>query len=573
MLFSLVLIHFHLCLASARILTQPHLPRNGGLTKREASINTSDYPALKISIPIDHYNASDKRTYSNRYWINSTYYRVGGPIFFFDSGEQNAHPLVPYFLAEAAGPSAVMTLARRFHGLALIFEHRFYGDLEEGSYPFPLNSTTGKAFAGYAAYKYLNTEQALQDPVYFTEHFQPPGMEKYWSLMSPKYTPWIWLGGSYPGIRGAHMRVRNPETFFATWASSAPTQAAVDMWVYYAQAERSMTRNCSADYSAVTRFVDSVLTDGSAADIMTLKTELWTAVNSSPGGQAPTTTNITEIQALTNPNIASLLLTPLNFYQYYGFARSILPFCDILETRNNTHIRTTDNGGTIPALATESGLAATYNISTAWHAFLTGLAEIDYDTIPYKDDPIQDSSWMWQYCSEYGYYQRGNPANPHTIQSKFYSLDYFQQSCNEMFPESLPKSPRVSVPNKYGGWYINPSNTMFSSGEFDPWRTLSPASTEAELGAPMRKTTQNVPACNVAPPKDEVFGIVYKDMVHVSDMRALLNTSDVNHQNFSTVGFSSPISTEPFYAGVGLFGTALEAWLRCFRESGMVVEN
>jgi hypothetical protein len=50
----------------------------------------------------------------------------------------------------------------------------------------------------------------------------------------------------------------------------------------------------------------------------------------------------------------------------------------------------------------------------------------------------------------------------------------------------------------------------------------------------------------------------------VSDMRALLNKSDVNHQNFSTVGFSSPINTEPFYAGVGLFTMALGRWLPCF---------
>lgn len=63
-----------------------------------------------------------------------------------------------------------------------------------------------------------------------------------------------------------------------------------------------------------------------------------------------------------------------------------------------------------------------------------------------------------------------------------------------------------------------------------------------------------------------MFGIVYRDMVHVSDMRALLNASDVNHRNFSTVGFSSPISTEPFYAGVGLFSMALEEWLPCFGD-------
>ena len=164
--------------------------------------------------------------------------------------------------------------------------------------------------------------------------------------------------------------------------------------------------------------------------------------------------------------------------------------------------------------------------------------------------------------SETGYYQRGNADNVHTIESRFVSLDLFQSQCDETFPEGLPPSPDVSKPNKYGGWHINPSNTMFSSGEYDPWRALSP--TSIEIGSPGRKAVQDIPDCNEAPAAGTVFGPVYRDMVHVSDMRALLNKSDVNHQNFSTVGFSSPISTEAFYAGVGLFQMALEKWLPCF---------
>ena len=45
--------------------------------------------------------------------------------------------------------------------LPLIFEHRFYGGSngqDSGSFPFPMNSS-GMAEGGYAAYKYLNTEQ------------------------------------------------------------------------------------------------------------------------------------------------------------------------------------------------------------------------------------------------------------------------------------------------------------------------------------------------------------------------------------------------------------------------------
>ncbi|KAK4992669.1 hypothetical protein LTR50_001003 [Elasticomyces elasticus] len=209
-----------------------------------------------------------------------------------------------------------------------------------------------------------------------------------------------------------------------------------------------------------------------------------------------------------------------------------------METFNNTVARTTDKGGTAPAIASESGIALTHNITAAWHAFLTGIAEIDYDSIPHADDPIQDSSWP------------------------FYSLDLFQAGCDAAFPLGLPPRPNVAGPNKYGGWLINPPNTMFGSGEYDPWRALSPVSTE--IGSPNRTTSRRIPECNVAPPNGSVFGIVYRDMVHVSDMRALLNGCDVRHQNFSTVGFSSPISTEPFYAGTGLFQSALEVWLPCF---------
>ncbi|KAK5164084.1 uncharacterized protein LTR77_010175 [Saxophila tyrrhenica] len=530
--------------------------------EEHVSINPKDYPAEHIYIPIDHYNDNDNRTFSNRFWVNSKYYSPGGPVFYFDAGEQSAHPLVPYFLYEASGPSSVMTLARMFNGLAVLSEHRFYGDAGHGSFPFPMNAD-GMAEGGYDAYKYLTTEQALQDPVYFAHHFEPPGLEHCWDELKPETTPWVWLGGSYPGIRGAMMRVRNPETFYATWASSAPTEAAVDMWTYYAQAERSMTRNCSADYTAITYHVDSILANGTKAEQDELKIALYTAVMSTPGGSKPSSVNKTEARQLSNADVGNYLLLPLSFYQYYGFEASVQPFCDIMQTENRTHVRTTDNGGTAPALAFESGLAEAHNIPRAWQAFLVGIAEIDYDSVPYEGDPITGYSWMWQYCSEYGYYQRGNPENPHTIQSRFISLERFQHNCDETFPEGLPPQPNVSAANKYGGWHMNPSNTMFSSGEYDPWRALSPAS--VEVGSPNRTSMQKIPECNVAPPSDTVFGMVYRDMVHVSDMRALLNESDVNHQNFSTVGFSSPISTEPFYAGVGLFQMALEEWLPCFR--------
>lgn len=537
------------------------LPRSGGLTARQAaSINGSDYPPQWATLPVDHFNSSDTRTFQNRYWFNATFYQDGGPVFWFDSGEQNAQPLVPYFLNEVAGPSAIMTLARRFNGLALLVEHRYYGGLDQGSYPYPINSSTGELLDP-VGYRYLSTEQALEDTVYFANHFEAP--TDVTGPVSPGVTPWVWLGGSYPGIRGAQLRVRNPETFYATWASSPPTEASVDMWTYYAQAERSMTRNCSADLTAITRYVDHVLANGTQDEVISVKRQLLSAIQASPSDPSPSV-SAEDVEELDNASVGSLLLTPLNFYQYFGFQRSVLPFCDIWETQNRTDVSTTDNGGTARSVAPASGLALEYNITTAWDAYLVALAEINYDEIVSVNpsDPVQGYSWTYQYCSEYGYYQRGNPDNDHTIQSQFVSIDYFQANCNSTFPGLLPASPDVKAPNKYGGWLMQPSNTMMTGGQYDPWRALSPASTE--LGSPGRKTTQVVPGCNQPPEGDEIFGMIYDGMVHVSDMRALLNSSDFYHQNFSTVGFSSYISTEPYFAGTALFERALETWLPCF---------
>jgi len=75
-----------------------------------------------LKIPIDHFpkvKKSSSGTFENRYWVNATYWKPGGPVFrrcrhvaylipksaslltgskVFDSGEQDAEPLLPYYL-------------------------------------------------------------------------------------------------------------------------------------------------------------------------------------------------------------------------------------------------------------------------------------------------------------------------------------------------------------------------------------------------------------------------------------------------------------------------------------------
>ncbi|KAJ7173751.1 peptidase S28 [Mycena filopes] len=537
--------------AAAQFLKAPRL----GLQERfdSSAVNAGPNKPLFIQMPLDHFNASNRQTFPNRYWVNATYYEPGGPVFLFDSGEQNAEPLLPYYLQEYHGLSAVMRLAKRYRGIAFLWEHRFYGD----SQPFPVNKNTTAE-----QWQFLNTEQALQDVVFFAESFPRASAHAANNVSSsspaihPDSVPWVWVGGSYPGVRGALLRQRNPSTIFAAWASSAPVEAQVDMASYYKAAERSLTRNCSADWVAVTKFVDDTLNGSNETLKIDIKFDLLKARLSGPGGNTSGASGLTRQRANATSSVdaATILMDPLNFYQYYGFEDSLLPFCNLLETQNAT------------AEPVEGGIVSSLGVGAAFDAFMVALGELDYDSIPGSpDDRVQDRSWMRQYCSEYGFYQRGDAQNPLSIETSFLSLELFQQQCSETFPD-LPSAPQVQLVNKYGGWNMTPSNIMFTNGEFDPWRTMGLASIESN--SPQRKPTVSVPPCNSPAPGDSFFGITYAQMVHASDMRVLL-VPDANHTDFKTVGFYSPVSQAPFYTGLALFQLALDEWLPCFSSRGV----
>ncbi|KAF7370866.1 Peptidase S28 [Mycena sanguinolenta] len=436
-----------------------------------------------------------------------------------------------------------MQLAKRYRGIAFLWEHRYYGD----SQPFPVNENTTAA-----QWQFLTTEQALQDVVFFADSFPTTSVSGHAVNTTlnalpihPSVVPWVWLGGSYPGVRGALLRQRNPETIFAAWVSSAPVEAQVDMASYYKAAERSLTRNCSADWVAVTKFVDDTLNGTNETLQIDVKFDLLKARLSGPGGNTTGADGLTRQRANATSNVdaASILMDPLDFYQYYGFWDSLLPFCNLLETQNFT------------AEPFEGGVISAHGVNAASDAFLVALAGAQLRCHPRRrgrpgSRPLMDEA-------------RGDPENPMSIETSFLSLELFQQQCSETFPD-IPSSPQVQLINKYGGWKMNPPNTLWTNGEFDPWRTMGLASIESN--SPHRIPTVSVPACNTPAPGKSFFGLTHAQMVHVSDMRVLL-VPDSNHTDFKTVGFYSPVSQAPFYSGLGLFQLALDEWLPCFHGS------
>ncbi|MCJ1394463.1 hypothetical protein MMC18_007341 [Xylographa bjoerkii] len=471
-------------------------------------------------MPIDHFNPSDTRTYGNRYWMNDTYYEKGGPVFLYDNGEAGA-------VASQAMPLhlfAPLELARRYHGILIMWEHRFHG----GSLPCEVSQTTGLALAGYDAYKYLNNEQAMEDAVYLATHFQPPGYsEEDGRFLSSPSTPWIWTGASYAGTRAARIRVRNPNVFFATA-------------IVYA---------------------DRVLTEGSADEVDLLRRAVFIANSANPKG----INGINSPEDLSYWNIASFLAYPFQGsffnFQSFGYAMGLSTFCSQLETWtafNSTSFTLTSPPSVITnnsdnSHPTAAGIAVTQSPRNAFYALLYANIQkgiSDYTMVPGNPRaPADGAAWHWQLCSEFGEFQVSSSYNAHNLVSRFYNVTGTEaHMCYSMFPYA-PARPNIDAFLKYGVWEMKPSNVMFTNGGIDPIGTIGIQATAAQNPqAPNRPSTMDVPRCGVPLEGNEVYGQVWPGQVHASD--------------FSPNPFTG--STAVVDAAVKLFAKALDVWLACY---------
>ena len=553
----------------------------------QQSYSATDVVAYSISIPVDHFNASDAHTYTNRYWVNDAYYKRGSPVFFYDFGEAGAtNSSAAGSLGETENTTtAPVELAKRFSGHIIGWEHRFYGD----SLPFALNSSSGIFRDGVDAYRYLTIEQALEDVVYFAKHFAPPGYDtKLSQYVSPSKTPWIWIGGSYPGMRGAMLRLRNPELFYAVWASSATVQARSDLSVYYNPIYRSMPQNCSSDIHAVIQYIDGILSSDQQILVGNLKQQFFALYNSIASIDA--LYNISEGLGLLDYDVGHSFSDPLIVdFQDRGPSRTVHRFCDWMESYNPSlqpglispsdpdpdlvgymHAVFSNPGNNT---AEQSGIVSRYGIETALYAYLYAarleLHEVSSGRRPNgTDTPSGQSladfhSWQWQALTEVGNSIGSQPGKPWNMVSKFVNVNTERQKQIErVFPtfdsDSFRHQPNTDSVLRYGGWDMRPSNVMFANGEFDPWRSVTVASEEDSIGAPMRKTVPDIPECGRAPNGTDVFGMIYKGMAHVSDLR-----KDKRLGKFGT----------PFDAGLELFSKALEKWLHCFPADAALVSN
>jgi hypothetical protein len=413
---------------------------------------------------VDHF-ADCSDTYLNRYWVQEEWYKPGGPIIVYDNGE----------ISGAYGVSLLrkgffVRMLQEFGAMGIVWEHRYYGaSRPEG------NSTERN---------YLTVEQALADLPAMAAQFSRPRYP--YVDLTPASTPWVFVGGSYPGVRAALSRLTYPNTFHAAWAASAPVEARTNFWSYWYPVIAGMHAQgkggCLDDVQAAIRKIDAYLDNPETAKM--IKQKFFPKPNATAG--------------MTNEEFG------VQFTFWYDFqgrgARGENWICNALETDPQTNA-TAPAEGWAPTKGVDWVIDRLQAVGGPWVRGRPKVTSFD------------DISWEWQYCSQFGYLMAYDPRLRHII-SKYNKVDIHERYCREDFPAANLTTPQArSLNEKFGGWNMRPSNVFWSADEFDPWRTKSPLSDSPD--APKGITiTQDIPRCGTQTDENTVFGMVMSNAEH-----------------------------------------------------------
>jgi len=414
--------------------------------------------AMWFTQPLDHLQKSGSPTWQQKYQVNSTFYKPGGPIFMFLGGEG------PLRSDCTSGHYVLNYYAPQFNALIVCAEHRFYGD----SIP-TTNYSTGSL-------QFLTSEQALADFADLTTAL----------LQQYNATQVISIGGSYSGMLSAWFRLRYSKLVTAALASSAPVNVQVDF----------------PDYLNKVGFV--LFHDdhrGRCFTAVANATATYSALLKTAAGQA-------QVAKLFN-TCSDLSLPQDQVTWFEGFADAISGFVQYNKDNNGLY----PFGVDVLCKKLEAG-----PINTAFPAFFQWYTanytnETCMDSSYAKDiQELQDvdpkaktassRAWWFQTCNEFGFYQTA--AGRQQPFSKNITLQYFTDICQTLFGINATQVAQ-NVKNtvaKYGnGDHLKTSNIVFVRGLVDPWSSLCNSNSNLTASLPSYHLNSGAHCSDLYPPR------------------------------------------------------------------------
>ena len=370
---------------------------------------------------VDHFSMSDTRTFKQRCFFNSTFYRnvSSDPIIVYIEGEAE-------FSESSISSGPIIDIARETNALIAGLEHRFFGK----SQPFgSLNASS----------LYYNTvDQALADLAHFIAHLRRTycarGNETNGNCSV------LVVGGSYAGALSSWFRLYYPHLANFSWASSAPINIKKKFLEYDAS-----IANVLRDYNESCYLNTKLLMSG-----------YHQIVAQDPQDPQKINELRTKFSMPESIDITSLLsiLTDVISYavQYNKVYQMIESYC----VRQSSAVQ-----------PDEASLLDLYNnVLTV----LKMTAE-DLDPFTYKDtDPDSANAamraWTWMQCNELGWF-----STSAGFKSSFVNLTYYDRVCAALF-DNMTVGNISAVARRYGGANPRSSYVVFTQGTADPWSTM-----------------------------------------------------------------------------------------------------
>ena len=381
--------------------------------KMQQSIKTQDDSSKSywFSQIIDHRNP-EGGVFKQRYFVNETFGQdKNAPVFFYICGESACDGRVLH--------GALENYAKKFNAKLVALEHRYYGQSQPAD-----NLSTDNL-------KYLSTDFALQDLANFQKSIS---RENNWT------GPWVAFGGSYPGSLAAFYRLRYPELVIGALASSAPVLARENFIEYDQHVTRVVGEACAGKIRDVVAEIEHIFASEDEARVNSMKSQF----------------HAREVQ---DPiDFLYLVADVASAAVQYGFHQE---FCNSLDVAPDplsgyavfTHILLAKMGTHAQDMTAEGAMS---------------------EKISDHDKGVGARQWMYQSCTEYGYWQNAYPDTLQSTRSAKIDLQYSRNICKRLFGIEAP--PATDVMNST--FYLSLLNPMVShiyltNGMNDPWSNLS----------------------------------------------------------------------------------------------------
>eukprot|EP01135_Chromosphaera_perkinsii_P004480 Nk52_evm4s284 gene=Nk52_evmTU4s284 len=391
------------------------------VAKTQEAKSAVKVPVSLFEQKLDHFNKDDKRTFAQRYFIDTTYSsgREDAPVFFYLAGEAP----MEFFEFQSV---AVREWARKYEAVFVVLEHRYYGK----SVPFEDFSTEHL--------KYLSSRQALEDAANF---IVSKGLTR---------SKLVTFGCSYAGFLSANFRAKYPEMTIASVAASAPMETQFNFSGFFEHFAKVAPEECSKEIHKGSLLVLDLLQSKSGREqlqrVFKPCSKLGETLEENFYFMWDITGSLGSANQFQNPPA-----WPLN------------KVCGaILHSKGNLLERYFKAYNTSLDPATASVAPGKCQVNDE-KQFIRNMRNIS----------STDRLWWFQKCTEVGFFKPVYPKR--TVFFPYLAVEHIANYCTRVFgiPVEMVKANVDATNAFYGGFNFPGKDVIFTNGLNDPWHLRS----------------------------------------------------------------------------------------------------